>query len=432
MLGLIELSLSFLFIHAMLNAPGLSGLFVVASPTMAGGYTVLAALLALTVAVTGATIGLYRPSVFLDRKRLLINATVTGCLAFPAVLLVCNGLSFKIGAHEAAWFAKILGVWLVGVLAIRIAIGAALQHGGFARRILIVGPKDRAEVLAGLLRARAGRWFEPVVIDHPTAANLASLPAIWGTLLLGTQPAVTAVAATMRARAFPIGKLLDEASFHERYLGRIDLDAPVASRFFTPADWSGRTAKRLLDIAVSALLLFLTLPLMLVTALVIRLESPGSALYRQQRVGLAGKTFTLLKFRSMAADAEVGGKPCWAQKHDPRITRVGRFIRMTRIDELPQLLNVLRGDMSMIGPRPERPHFVEQLAQAIPFYEERARVKPGITGWAQVNYPYGASVEDAREKLAYDLYYVKNCSLFLDLMILAATVRVILFREGAR
>ena len=128
------------------------------------------------------------------------------------------------------------------------------------------------------------------------------------------------------------------------------------------------------------------------------------------------------------ADDEIGE----LHEHDPRITRVGRFIRMTRIDELPQLLNVLRGDMSMIGPRPDRPHFVEQLAQAIPFYDERARVKPGITGWAQVNYPYGASVEDAREKLAYDLYYVKNCSLFLDLMILAATVRVILFREGAR
>jgi exopolysaccharide biosynthesis polyprenyl glycosylphosphotransferase len=190
--------------------------------------------------------------------------------------------------------------------------------------------------------------------------------------------------------------------------------------------------KRGFDIAVSLALLLLTLPLMMLTALLIRIDSPGSVLYRQRRVGLHGEQFTLLKFRSMTVDAEQGGDPRWATQQDPRITRVGSFIRSMRIDELPQLLNVLRGEMSMIGPRPERPHFVNQLARIIPFYRERSYVKPGITGWAQVNYPYGASVEDARQKLAYDLYYVKNRSLLLDLLILLATVRVILFREGAR
>jgi lipopolysaccharide/colanic/teichoic acid biosynthesis glycosyltransferase len=154
-------------------------------------------------------------------------------------------------------------------------------------------------------------------------------------------------------------------------------------------------------------------------------------LYRQERVGLHGRPFTVLKFRSMRTDAEACG-PVWAMQRDPRVTRIGSFIRLTRIDELPQLINVLRGEMSFIGPRPERPHFVAQLERALPFYRDRAQVKPGLTGWAQVNYPYGASVEDARAKLSYDLYYVKHRSLLLDLQILVATVRVVLFQRGAR
>lgn len=179
-------------------------------------------------------------------------------------------------------------------------------------------------------------------------------------------------------------------------------------------------------------LLVLTLPVMLVAALMVRLDSPGPVFYRQQRAGLNGRPFMLIKFRSMVVDAEACGTARWAQRRDTRITRVGAVIRPLRIDELPQLLNVLRGEMSLIGPRPERPVFVEQLAEVIPHYLERSVVKPGITGWAQVNFPYGASVEDAREKLAYDLYYVKNRGLVLDVLILLSTVRVVLFREGAR
>jgi lipopolysaccharide/colanic/teichoic acid biosynthesis glycosyltransferase len=174
------------------------------------------------------------------------------------------------------------------------------------------------------------------------------------------------------------------------------------------------------------------LPLMAMTALAIKIDGPGPVLYRQQRVGRFDRTFTLFKFRSMIADAEASGYPRWAQKQDPRVTRIGRFIRATRIDELPQLANVIRGEMSLVGPRPERPHFVEQLTRAIPFYRQRAYVKPGLTGWAQVNFPYGASVEDAREKLAYDLYYVKHRTIMLDLIILMSTIRVVLSREGAR
>ena len=174
-----------------------------------------------------------------------------------------------------------------------------------------------------------------------------------------------------------------------------------------------------------------TLPVMLLTALAIYLESGGPVLYRQERVGHRGKTFTLLKFRSMRQDAEANGA-VWARQNDTRVTRIGNFIRRTRIDELPQLVNVLRGDMSFVGPRPERPEFVAELAKAIPYYELRHYVKPGITGWAQILYPYGASINDSREKLQYDLYYLKNYSIFLDINILLQTVQVILWRKGSR
>jgi len=194
----------------------------------------------------------------------------------------------------------------------------------------------------------------------------------------------------------------------------------------------GDTVKRLFDVTVSAALLLLTLPIILVAALCIYLESGLPVLYRQERVGRGGRTFTLYKLRSMKLDAECGGRPHWAKANDDRTTRVGRFIRKYRIDELPQIFNVLNGEMSFVGPRPERPFFVDQLSKQIPFYALRHSAKPGITGWAQVRYQYGASIDDAIEKLQYDLYYVKNHGLFLDLMILISTVEVVLWGKGAR
>jgi exopolysaccharide biosynthesis polyprenyl glycosylphosphotransferase len=190
-------------------------------------------------------------------------------------------------------------------------------------------------------------------------------------------------------------------------------------------------SRRALDVIGSLLLLAFAVPLLLLVAFLIRVDSTGPVLYRQSRVGLHGRIFTMLKFRSMRVDAEVAG-PCWATDRDPRMTRIGAFIRATRLDEVPQLLNVLRGEMSLVGPRPERPHFVQQLAAIIPRYNERTHVLPGITGWAQINYPYGASVEDARAKLAFDLFYINNRSLLLDLHILLKTIPVVLFRIGAR
>ena len=181
---------------------------------------------------------------------------------------------------------------------------------------------------------------------------------------------------------------------------------------------------------LAALLLLVFSPLMLLVALAIKLDSPGSVFYTQVRTGLHGKPFGVYKFRSMYQDAEKRGGAQWAKERDPRITRVGRWLRLTRIDELPQIVNVLRGEMSLIGPRPERPEFDVKLKQKIPYYDVRYLVKPGITGWAQVMYPYGASIEDAYEKLAYDLYYIKNYSFWLDLAIALKTVRVVLFGKG--
>jgi exopolysaccharide biosynthesis polyprenyl glycosylphosphotransferase len=193
-------------------------------------------------------------------------------------------------------------------------------------------------------------------------------------------------------------------------------------------------SSRILDVAASALILVITLPLMLITALAIKMEEGWSApvFYRQTRVGLGGKNFAIMKFRSMRTDAERAGQAVWATKGDSRVTRVGAFIRKCRIDELPQVLCVLNGSMSFVGPRPERPEFVAELSQKIPYYVQRHWVKPGITGWAQLCYPYGSSEQDALEKLQYDLYYIKNNTLLFDLAILLQTVEVVVMGQGAR
>lgn len=229
--------------------------------------------------------------------------------------------------------------------------------------------------------------------------------------------------------------IMEASDFYERQLGKIRIDSLHPSNVifadgFTQAVMRS-TEKRVMDVIISAAMLVATLPVMLITAAAILAESGGPILYRQERVGRRGRVFTLFKFRSMRQDAEANGA-VWALTNDMRVTRVGSFIRKTRIDELPQLINVLKGDMSFVGPRPERPQFVAELTKAIPYYDLRHYVKPGITGWAQILYPYGASVSDAREKLQYDLYYLKNYSIFLDVNILLQTVQVILWRKGAR
>lgn len=231
-------------------------------------------------------------------------------------------------------------------------------------------------------------------------------------------------------------KVYDIATHFEKTLGQIRIDYVNAGWLIFGSGFNQglyRTlVKRLFDLACALLLILLSLPVMLVTALLIKLESKGPVLYRQERVGLNGETFMVNKFRSMRTDAEKDGKPVWAQANDNRVTRVGAIIRRLRIDELPQLFNVLNGEMSLVGPRPERPFFVEQLTQQIPYFAARHSVKPGVTGWAQVRYQYGSTIEDAQEKLQYDLYYVKNHTLFLDIVVLFETVFVVLTGKGAR
>src|SRR4030095_11286211 len=231
-------------------------------------------------------------------------------------------------------------------------------------------------------------------------------------------------------------RVTDLSRFFERVHGQVPIESLKVSWLIYGngyrQNWRRTFMKRVFDIVVAAFLLVLSLPIMLMATLLILFEDGGSVVYRQQRVGARGATFTLLKFRSMRKNAEMDGKASWATVNDSRITQVGKFLRRTRIDELPQLVNVLRGEMSFVGPRPERPEFVAMLTEQIPFYAVRHSVKPGLTGWAQVRYSYGATVEQSVKKLEYDLYYVKNHTLVLDLVILLETVRVVLLGEGAR
>ncbi len=249
-----------------------------------------------------------------------------------------------------------------------------------------------------------------------------------------------------RGGYFPIQELLeckmhgirvtDIATFFERERGYIRMDSLYPSWLVFGGgfdqSFSRSLMKRVFDVLASIILLLATLPVMLVTALLIILEDGFPIFYRQERVGKNGETFMVLKFRSMLKDAEKDKKPQWAASDDPRITKIGNLIRKLRIDELPQIVNVLKNEMSFVGPRPERPYFVDMLTAQVPYYNVRHSIKPGITGWAQVRYPYGSSIEDAIEKLQYDLYYVKNHSLFLDLVILILTVEVVLLRKGSR
>lgn len=344
---------------------------------------------------------------------------------------------------------------LCGIVLVRQSVRIARDLGVGAKRVLIVGVGREAQMVeVNLKTLRHPRidvvgFFQPgggqtELVDKdrivPRAVSL--LEVVQG---LDVKEVIVAVR-EQRGGVLPLRDLLDcrvrgipvtdLSGFYERVRGEVPIDSLKASWLIYGSGFEQgnvrATVKRIFDLAASIVLSVVTAPIMLLTAIAIRLESPGSVIYSQERVGVAGRRFTVFKFRSMRTDAEKDGVARWASAGDPRVTRVGRIIRKTRIDELPQLVNVLRGEMSFVGPRPERPTFVAQLKEQIPFYDLRHSVKPGLTGWAQVRYSYGASVEDARTKLQFDLYYVKNHSLFLDILILFETVRVILFREGAQ
>ena len=342
-----------------------------------------------------------------------------------------------------------LGLLLVAVPAWRLAFDGVTRDTHMEERVLIVGAGPTARTVADLIGSQHDFSYRVVgfVSDGTTPAEVAAIGAPADLMELIRRHSVDRVVVTMADRRgrMPTRELLqaklsgvrveDAATMYERLTGKILIDEIKPSwLIFSDGFRASRTTralKRLVDLALALIGLVTAAPLMLLTALAVRLESPGPVLYRQERVGENGRVFTLCKFRSMRSDAEKG-TPIWASEKDARVTRVGRFIRVTRLDELPQLWNVLRGDMSFVGPRPERPFFVEQLAAVIPFYMERHAVKPGLTGWAQVKYRYGTSVEDAMEKLRYDLYYIKHLSIVFDLTIVMDTVKVILSGKGAK
>lgn len=352
-------------------------------------------------------------------------------------------------------FLLAFGLALFGILASRALFIRWARVGVLKKRTLVLGTGSRAAHIKALLARRGPASNTQVVgylpmggshhfVDHARILDTQeSLPELAARLQVSE---IILAVRDRRGGGMPVQALLEcklrginileLSSFFERENGHLQLDSMNASWMILAEGFTQGmlrdTVKRLFDLMVSAAMLAVTLPIMALAALLIKLESPGPVLYRQERVGQGGRSFTILKFRSMCVDAEKDGKPRWAGQNDSRITLVGRCIRRTRIDELPQIFNVFFGEMSFVGPRPERPYFVQDLTQKIPYYGVRHTVKPGITGWAQVRYPYGASDEDAMHKLQYDLYYVKNHSLFLDLMILFQTAQVVLWGKGVR
>jgi sugar transferase (PEP-CTERM system associated) len=350
-------------------------------------------------------------------------------------------------------FALALAFGMSFVLAWRVVLRWLLRSEGFAERVMIVGSDSKAIDIAREILARKHLGYRVVgFLDDDPALQGVSLinPRVIGTTAqacdLALQHGVTrVVVASMERGHLSMDALLacktsgirvqEGYSYYEQLTGKIMIEGLRKSwLIFSDGFVVSRgtlIAKRLLDLLVATVGLILALPFMLLVALAVRLDSSGPVFFRQDRVGRGGREFTLWKFRSMRTDAEAGGAR-WAVAGDPRITRVGRFIRKTRLDELPQLWNVLVGDMSLVGPRPERRMFVEQLKEQCPWYEQRLVVRPGLTGWAQVKAPYASTFEESIEKLKLDLYYIKNLSLFLDISILLSTARIVLLGRGAR
>jgi sugar transferase (PEP-CTERM system associated) len=394
---------------------------------------------------------LYDLTVVHSRAELLtrvIRAAGTGAIALGLLSIVVPAINVGHGI-----FITSLWLLLIAIPLWRMAFDGLTRDRRLEQRVLIVGTGPVARLVARQIMAQHDFGYHIVGcvtesgdagtdgLDMPLLGTAADV----SLLVLRHQIDRVVVSLSDRRGHLPIQELLraklsgvrieDAATTYERLSGKILTDGLAPSWLIFSdgfqASRGTRVMKRLIDIALAAVGLVLAAPLMLLTATAVWLDSPGPVFYRQVRVGENDRLFTLCKFRSMRSDAE-RGKPIWATNNDSRVTRVGRIIRLTRLDELPQLLNVLRGDMSFVGPRPERPYFVQKLAADIPFYAERHAVKPGVTGWAQVKYRYGSSVEDSMEKLRYDLYYIKHLSIGFDLTIVIDTVKVILCAKGAQ
>lgn len=416
-----------------------------------GAVAPKALLFAAVMLVSAISMGLYKRSFREGFSGIVVRFGISFALAMLGISLV-----FYI-VPELFMGRGVLGIALIfsfiGVVISRTVFFAILDQDTFKRRVLVLGAGKRAATMGQLRRRVDHRGFFIVGFvrikgEDDSVAKERIIDSDANLIKLAQRYEADEVVVAMddRRRGFPVHELLDckmsgievvdLQTFFERETGKLRLDCMHPS-WMIFSDGFGQSPlqdyiKRTFDLTVSVLLFLVTFPIMVLTAIAIFAEDRGPVFFRQIRVGQNGKLFHVIKFRSMRVDAEKDGKARWAQKNDSRITRVGAFIRKVRIDELPQIFNVMRGNMSFVGPRPERPEFVEKLSVSIPYFAERHRVKPGITGWAQIRYPYGASENDAMEKLQYDLYYAKNHNLFLDLTVLLQTGEVILFGQGAR
>ncbi|MGZ9273086.1 MAG: TIGR03013 family XrtA/PEP-CTERM system glycosyltransferase [Candidatus Binatia bacterium] len=394
---------------------------------------------------------LYDFIVMHDRRELVLRLVQALGLAWVALALAFYAFPQLMLGRGISLIALPLALGLM--VSWRVSIHWLLGHPDFGEKILIVGSGSFAvEVAREMLdRPDAGYRIAGFVGTDPELLGKSLInPRVIG-LTSDLEEVVRrenidriVVAMGERRGQLPTNELLqlslagtvnieEGASFYERVTGRVSLNLIRPSwLIFSSRGRQARIsgiARNVVHRIVALLGGLLSLPIAIVTAILIKLESRGSILYKQERVGKNGSLFTVMKFRSMRTDAEQAG-PVWASQDDDRTTRVGRIIRKLRIDEIPQFWNILRGEMDFVGPRPERPHFVSQLAEEIPYYEQRHLIAPGLTGWAQIKYPYRASIEDARQKLQYDLYYIKNQSLMLDAIILFETIKIILFGRG--
>ncbi len=404
------------------------------------------------ITVAMLAFGLYQVHVRLNRLDFVLRLLMS--FAFGGIGLLVLYYLVPAAYIGRGVLALALCLGLLGVLLLRWLLLTVLGADAFKRRVLVLGAGGNACLITKRLRRRNDRQSFVLVGFIPAPEQPVMVPE---EMLLSTNFGVAEIARWLhvdeivvavdeRRGGLPMAEMLacaqegvvvsDLSTFFEREAGmvRLDVSDPSSLVFSGGFDHSvpRRLNKRLFDLMAASALLLVAWPFMLLVALAIWHESGEPIFYRQTRVGLNGRPFELVKFRSMRVDAEQDGVARWARRDDDRSTRVGRFIRTTRLDELPQLFNVLRGEMSFVGPRPERPQFVDMLSQEIRYYDVRHCMKPGLTGWAQLRYPYGASVEDAAEKLTFDLFYVKNHGLLFDLMILLQTVEVVLFRRGAR
>jgi len=390
--------------------------------------------------------GLYQGDAILSLKRTLWRIGVVTLPIFALAVWTTGALArhgtVSIYPYRWQWTIMLTAGWLFCTVVLRILLQQIYRSGVLTRRVVVLGPPQRAGEIAELARQSEERFRLVAQLDPNAGAeaagpqqSLASLASGLNVseivIATGNEPPPWNLLVHCRLAGIRVTEYLD---FYEREGRRIRIDSLredwlALSTGFAP---SKERLRRFIDIVVAAAGFVATAPVLLLTALAIKLEDGGSILYRQERIGFEGRPFTLFKFRSMREDAESDGMPAWASERDIRITNIGKIIRKVRIDELPQFWNVLRGDMTLIGPRPERPYFVRQFSQAVPFYDYRHAVRPGITGWAQVSFRYGASLEDTRRKLSYDLYYIKNRGVLLDIVVLLKTVVVVLRGEGAR